>query len=332
MDVLQHSIDPYVTSYVENLFLNGLLQLVTKPTRVSNTSATCIDHILSNKVYPVYNTYIVTSKLSDHFPIFYVRESASKRSPPPPTVDSRNFSTQNIQKFKNNVSGLHWGEVTSSNNTQTSYDSFLGVLIGLYDIHFPLVQKKFNKNIHPFGGWMSRGLLISRLNKIKLGNQSLKNPSVENLAKFKTYCNLYNKTLRASKKNFFSRELALNHSNLKKTWSLLNQALNRKSKSNNINSLKLGNIETTDPLEMAEGFNSFFTTIAEKIAEEIPPPLSPWILIRIRTVLFLIWHLPQFLTSKFKMHLMIFKVKKVLTWMVFLCFLLSKFLMYYLNH
>ena len=274
LDVLQNATNPMAASYIENLFSSGLLQIVTKPTRVTNSSATCIDHILTNKILPVYNTFIVTSKISDHFPIFYVRDSTRHRAPPP-TVESRNFSEENLNKFKTNLSNLQWEGVLSADSTQTAFDVFISDLTSLYDIHFPIVKKKFNKKFHYYEKWMSKGLLISRLNKIQLGNLSLKTPSIANLNNYKNYRNLYNKTLRAGKKLYFHSELKANHNNQKNTWNLLNLALNRTRKANSLNSLKIENVDVNDPKIMAEHFNLFFATVAEKIASQIHPAPDP---------------------------------------------------------
>ena len=273
IDVLQNSTCKFASTYIENLFSNGLLQLITKPTRVSTNSATCIDHILTNKVTSSYTSYIVTAKLSDHFPIFYTRDSRRVQFLPP-SVKSRNFSTENISKFKNAISCLRWGEVLACTDAQSAYTAFLSQLTDLYEIHFPVLVKKFNKNIHAFERWMTRGLLISRLQKIKLGNVSLKTPSPENINQYKCYRNIYNSTVRLSKKNFFSSELKANQTNLKNTWNLLNLALNKKTKTNLVNSLNLNGVDTTNSNLMADSFNKYFTTIAEKIANEIPPVIT----------------------------------------------------------
>ena len=82
---------------------------------------------------------------------------------------------------------------------------------------------------------------------------------------------MYNKILRESKKLFFSRQLQSNANNLKKTWEILNEAINKRKPSSLIDSLKIyGKIET-DPQKMADQFNKFFTSIATEIATSINP-------------------------------------------------------------
>ena len=87
---------------------------------------------------------------------------------------------------------------------------------------------------------MTKGILISRLNKIKLGKLCFMTPSIANSIKFKNYRNIYNTVIRNAKKLFYEKELLMAQSNLKKTWSILKNAINKPStKSSNIESLNI---------------------------------------------------------------------------------------------
>ena len=82
---------------------------------------------------------------------------------------------------------------------------------------------------------------------------------------------MYNKILRESKKLFFSRQLQSNANNLKKTWEILNEAINKRKPSSLIDSLKIYGNSETDPQKIADQFNKFFTSIATEIASTINP-------------------------------------------------------------
>jgi hypothetical protein len=88
--------------------------------------------------------------------------------------------------------------------------------LNLYEVYFPVVTTKFNRNIHSIEKWFSKGLLISRANKNKLSKACLTCPTQENINKFKLYRNTYNATVRAAKKLYFDKQLKLAQSNLKK--------------------------------------------------------------------------------------------------------------------
>ena len=71
LDVLKYNIIHQVTEYIDLLFSFGFLQLVMKPTRCTAQSATLIDHVVTNSKSDVFETSILTSKISDHFPIIF---------------------------------------------------------------------------------------------------------------------------------------------------------------------------------------------------------------------------------------------------------------------
>ena len=123
---------------------------------------------------------------------------------------------------------------------------------------------------------MTKGILISRLNKIKLGKLCFVTPSIANSIKFKNYRNIYNTVIRNAKKLFYEKELLMAQSNLKKTWSILKNAINKPStKSSNIESLNIDGATVNDPNVLANELNIFFSSVASKIADKIHPVLPP---------------------------------------------------------
>ena len=90
-------------------------------------------------------------------------------------------------------------------------NSFSDTFQNLYNLHFPLKTTKFNKNLHCIEPWMSAGLLISRSNKLNLASISARNPSVQNIQKFKNFRNVYNATIGAAKKLYYEKTLQKNH-------------------------------------------------------------------------------------------------------------------------
>ena len=56
--------------YVENIFTHGFIPLITKPTRITDHSATLIDHIYTNRTDTNMTSGIITTDISDHFGMF----------------------------------------------------------------------------------------------------------------------------------------------------------------------------------------------------------------------------------------------------------------------
>jgi hypothetical protein len=73
---------------------------------------------------------------------------------------------------------------------------------------------------------MTKGLLTSRLKKFKLSKICSHTPTPDNITRFKLFRNMYNRLIRISRKMFFEEQLSANKNNLRKTWQILNDALN----------------------------------------------------------------------------------------------------------
>jgi hypothetical protein len=118
---------------------------------------------------------------------------------------------------------------------------------------------------------MTKGLLISRDNKEKLHKHAINNPVSENLNKYKSYRNIYNSLIRASKKLYFTSSLKNNEKKPRKTWDTLREIIGNNKSTNKIESITTNNTTLTDPTHIAEEFNSFFTNIGQSISSTINP-------------------------------------------------------------
>ena len=154
----------------------GFLQIVTKPTRITENSATLIDHILTNSSNNVFESLLLLWKISDHLPLIH-NISFKKSKIKPPIVKSRNFSQANVNRFKKALHNYNWDHVISENCPQLAFTNFTNTFNNLIDVFFPESSKKFNSNLQKIEPWMSAGILVSRRNKGLLYKSQLKNPT-----------------------------------------------------------------------------------------------------------------------------------------------------------
>ncbi len=99
---------------------------------------------------------------------------------------------------------------------------------------------------------------------------SAKKPSLENTRNFHLFRNLYNRVLKAAKKKYFDDEFQKNTRNLKKTWELINSAINSVKSKQSISTLFVNGINVTDPCIIANELNKFFLSAPLTIVEKIP--------------------------------------------------------------
>ena len=279
INLLKFSTHPKTCEFIDKLFSNGYLQLINHPTRVSNhvnqNSASLIDHCWTNNISRSYKSGLINTYISDHFPIFHFL-SAKKIKQSPKTFITRDFSATNIEIFKDNLSNIDFTNVIQENNAQLSYDYFHDKFFSLYDVIFTEKEIKFNRNVHKIEPWMSTGLLTSRQQKNKLSKIFSRRPTPENYDKFKVYKNMYNKLIRAMKKLYYHNQILHYQGNLKKIWETIREASGIRNKSFTLpDQLNVDGQIIKDQSKIAHAFNKHFTSIANKIKNDITPTDKP---------------------------------------------------------
>jgi len=64
-------------------------------------------------------------------------------------------------------------------STDAAFETIWDIFSPLLELHFPVKSKKFNKNFDKINNYMTRGLLVSRLNKLNLYKKQLSCPTPE---------------------------------------------------------------------------------------------------------------------------------------------------------
>ncbi|CAB3998994.1 Hypothetical predicted protein [Paramuricea clavata] len=87
---------------------------------------------------------------------------------------------------------------------------------------------------------------------------------------YKRAGNALNKLIKDTKKNYYTIVLNDMKNNPKNTWNTINKLTNKKSKTTTITKLNISNDVTEDPNKISHTFNTYFKTIGENLANEIP--------------------------------------------------------------
>ena len=271
IDILQYSSFDKAKQLVENSFANGFLSTIFKPTHINPNSATCIDNIFTNCLSDSYNTGIIKSRISDHYPVFIVT-NMKKMKHSNSNFIFRPMNDDLIDQFKLILSNHDWDNVINCEEPQNALDIFLDEFNPLIDLMLPLKKVKFNKNIHKIEPFMSQAILRSRRTKLELEKAKINNPNSANIINFRNYKNRYNSVVRAAKQLYFKNVLEENRSNIKKTWSILKDAMRKNNdKSSCIEELHIDNKMNCSKNDIPTCLNEYFTSIADEINAKINP-------------------------------------------------------------
>ena len=156
-----------------------LLPVITKPTRISKTSATLIDNvIISDKLQSNYTSNILLSNLSNHLPCYVeINEFyAGKREAT--KIKKRKLNNDNLNKIKKDIGSIKWESILRGLCALELYATVHNKIIEIIDRIAPehevhIQNKRVNKP------WISKSIANSIRKSKQLFKKSLTDPSYQ---------------------------------------------------------------------------------------------------------------------------------------------------------
>ena len=256
-------------NFIDTMYANSFLPLISKPTRVTTASATLLDHIYCNEVlrYDHFQGILYTG-LTDHFPIFAINTRLRGSQYNEKSTTKRNYCQRNVNEFCSHIRNTDWSDVIQTTECQESYNKFHNKLHALYSSCFPIESAvRGYKNRKP---WLSNSLKTSIKRKNHLFVCMKKNPTVENTQEYKNYHRQLRSLLRAAEKQHYDHLFKNHKGNLRKSWGLVKEIINRNKSSNISRQFKINNEVITDESSIANHFNNFFAKVGPSLASKIP--------------------------------------------------------------
>ena len=257
LDLLKLDENQYIKDFINQMFSSTFYPLISKPTRITNSSATLIDNIFVNNLDECHKCGILFTDLSDHLPVFKITSSIKKVNDTHCEIKHRVMNKKTIHRLRQDLEIEDWSDVYDKTDPQEAYNNFYNKLFKLYEINIPLKKSK-NKNnaTNQKIPWVTKGILKSRKTKNKLYKKFIKNPNEKNESIYKTYRNKFNKIKNAAKKYYYSKEFNEHKGNLRYLWKLIKEVINKnKVKMELPDNFKQNETLISDPVEISNKFN-----------------------------------------------------------------------------
>ena len=262
------------TQQFKNIFSsNFCFPFINKPTRVTDHSASLIDNIYSN--IPSQNCFsgILKTSISDHYGIFCIDNDCNLNNDKVQIV-KRSFTLKNIANFKNCLQNVTWDFVYLSDDIESAYQRFQGVLDQLLNTNFKKQTYTMNyKNRHP---WMTAALRAQIKQKNKLHSLAISSRDDKIMDDYKETKKNLQSALRNSEITYFSNQLDIHRNDMGKSWKVLRNILGKDhNKRKKHHSFFINNNYVTDSLQIANAFNKFFVSIGSLLAKKIKSDVNP---------------------------------------------------------
>ena len=171
IDLLQYNTNHKTNSFLDDMFSFGFAPVILKPTRITDTTATLLDHIYTNNISELKDSAIIITDVADHLAtaVFFKRQYKSSESK---TIKSRDFSENSIIKFKNYLLQADFSDVYKCQCPEESYTTFLNIYQTGFEDSFPYreIKIKQKKQTEP---WYTDELKSSWKIKNKLYSNNL---------------------------------------------------------------------------------------------------------------------------------------------------------------
>ena len=243
IDFLKHSEHSLTSECLDILYSHSVFPMITKPTRITENSATLIDHILTDNINidSDHIQGILCYSISDHYGIFHVTGASCVNAAEENPIMKRDMSSKNTQIFISEISRIDWSCVTEIDDTQLAFSEFHEIINKKYNCCFPFKkQKKVYFNCKP---WLTAALKQSIKTRNKLFITRYKGRNVaENCAHYKLFRNRLDNILRSAERQYYYDRLCEYKSNLRNSWQVIKFIINkRKSRPANNSFVCIGN-------------------------------------------------------------------------------------------
>ena len=212
--------------------------------------------------------------MADHFGIFHVvYQDKVKTHHHPRHIQIRQLKKDNIRNFKNYLAVADYSSVLATNNTNDAYNNFLNIYQYLFDIACPLKQILVTNKYIKRQPWITSGILTSSVNKAKLLHKKLNKPTELNIELYKCYCRVFDVLKRAPKASYYTAILNEYKNNIKSTWNVLRQAINKQKHLRKLpHTFIINGVEISNSGHIGEEFNNYFVGIGQSLSNSIPLP------------------------------------------------------------
>ena len=207
--------------------------LITKPTRITDSSKTLIDHIWTNDLRntSIHNSHILITDITDHLPCLSIVASPDILLKGYRYVTRRQFTEENSKKFIDKITETqHVLSFHVTNTHQLSleqkYDDYFFHLSKIYNDCFPICTKKVHVKTlcKP---WITPAIqsLINKKN-IRFSKKS-KNKTSDNISKYNDAKEKMDKAIE--KEKYYKSLLDNTDNSMRKKWDAIRTIINRKN-------------------------------------------------------------------------------------------------------
>ena len=224
---IRNEVDNYtIKRYKE---INSIYSLdfvnTTECTRITNESATLIDHMLTNSIEMIRCFGVIHNGVSDHS-MSYLIWKAHQTQSHVNYVTYRKSKGVDTELFKSDLSHLNWTEVEDE-NIDVATDNFEKLLFQVVNKHMPLKTKRVRKSK---SAWLNESIFEFMKKRDLAKRKAIKTQNNNDWKDYRVLKNKVTALIKKAKRNYYTEQLT-KEQNSSKSWKILASLIPKKSSS-----------------------------------------------------------------------------------------------------
>ena len=259
-----------IKRYKEFCSLNDLKQLLKLPTRITKTSTSLLDHVLTNSADRVSQFGVIDTGLSDHQLIYCTRKITRTKTNVHKYIKTRSLKNYSQTLFLDKLRKINFPDYSNFKDINNTYSDFTEKVTSVIDEIAPIKEIRVKNNSQD---WFDaeineeierRDKSLAKFKKSRLHGDNESHKKARNKVQ---------RMIKNKKKIFFTGKLNENIGKPKELWkSLKSLGLPSKKSSCSTICLEKDGILSFDPKANAEIFKDFYSNLANDLVKKLPNP------------------------------------------------------------
>jgi hypothetical protein len=260
--------------YLNTLLEAGLSQCINKPTRVTENSLSCIDHIFVRyRDISLVKSAVLQTGVTDHYSTALTVTASQDNTSTGPGDTLHTHTYIDYATVTNILINSDWADVLNCFDVDTCAERFINVIINAMNSSkkpSPARSTRYLK-LKP---WITNDLIYSIRVRDKL-SKKLKNQPFNNYMR-ERFCEqrrIVSSSIKNAKREYYRGKVLEYKNNPKLFWGIINEISGRKCKKDQfpLNKYLSVNYEVSETLKLqvANDFNTFFASVGKNLASSV---------------------------------------------------------------
>ena len=275
MDLLKTDKHKPTQHFIDTLLDMDLMPTISRPTRLTHTSATLIDNIIvDQKENENFDSYVLIDNTSDHLPCITILNGILTCKKDYVKISKRKSTTESINNLNECLKSIDRNLFKNSTldfNKKTNH--LMNTLQREIDRHLPVQSTIIKYEKLRREPWITNALMKSMNRSRQLYRKQIAGEETRR-QQYKHYNDVLKKVKHHAKKQYYIDRCTEYRSNTRQLWKTINKIVkSAHDKSTVVTSLvtNSGTEKITDPKQIANKFGSYFSKVGETFAKRITP-------------------------------------------------------------